>query len=103
VDEKLEMRHQCALTAQKTDSILGCIHSSMASMSREVILPLYSALMRVHLEYCIQLWSHQHKKDMELLEQVQGRPIKMIRGLEHLSKEERLRQLGLFSLERRRL
>ncbi|PKU41214.1 hypothetical protein llap_8483 [Limosa lapponica baueri] len=97
------MSWQCTLTVQNANCILGCIKRSMASRAREGILPLYSTLMRPHLEYCIQLWGPQCKKDMDLLEWVQWRATKMIIGLEHLSYEDKVRELALFSLEKRRL
>jgi len=76
------MGRQCVLAARKASRILGCIKRNVASRSREVMLPLYSALVRSHLEYCIQVWSPKQQNNMDVLE--------------YLSYEGRLRQMGLF-------
>jgi len=91
VDKKLDMSHQCVLAAQKANCLLSCIKRRVASRSREVILPLCSALVRPHLQYGVQLWGPQQKKGMDLLERVLKRATKVLRGLGHLSYEERLR------------
>ena len=101
VDEKVNMSQQCALAASKTSGILTSIRRRVSKMAR--IVALYSALMRLQPEYCVQVWDPHCRKDVEHLESVKRRATKMTQGLEHLSYEDRLKGLVLFSLEKRML
>ena len=73
VDHKLNMSQQCDVDTKKANAILGCINRSIVSRSHEVLVPSYSALVRPHFEYCVQLWISHFKKDSNKLEQVQRR------------------------------
>ncbi|GAB0177678.1 mitochondrial enolase superfamily member 1 [Grus japonensis] len=103
VDNKLNMSEQCAAVAKQANRMLGCINKGITSRDKEVIIPLYSALIRPYLEYCVQFWSPLYKKDVDRLERVQRRATRMVKGLGSLSYEERLRESCSFSLERKGL
>ena len=103
VDEKLNVSQQCVLAVQEANGILSCFRRELASRVRAMIVPLYSALMRLYLVHCVQIWGPQLGEDVKLLERVWRRVMEMIRGLECISCEGRLKELGSFSPEKRRL
>ena len=103
VDHKLNNSMQCQAAVSKASKVFSCIRRGMDSRKRDIILPLYKSLARPHLEYAVQFWAPVLKKDIEELEKVQRRAAKLIRGMEELSYEERLEELNVFTLEKRRI
>ncbi|XP_059575643.1 uncharacterized protein LOC132246527 [Alligator mississippiensis] len=103
VDSKMNMSRQCDKAIKKANGTLSCISRCMTNRSKEVILLLYRALVRLQLEYCVQFWAPQFKRDADNLERVQRRATRMVKDLQTKPYEERLENLDLFSLRKRRL
>ena len=103
ISADMKVSEQCGIAASKGNQILGLIRRNIAYKGKKLIIPLYKAIVRPHLEYCIQAWRPYRKKDIDTLERIQRRATKMIPELRDLSYEERLKECGLTTLETRRL
>ena len=103
ISADMKVSEQCGIAASKGNQILRLIRRNITYKGKKLIIPLYKAIVRPHLEYCIQAWRPYHKKDIDTLERIQRRATKMIPELRDLSYEERLKECGLTTLETRRL
>ena len=103
VSGNLKPKEQCVAVRNKANRILGFISRSVSYRSEEVILKLYLALVRPHLDFAVQFWSPYYRMDIESLERIQRRMTKMIHNIRNLPYEDRLKKLNLHSLERRRV
>ena len=103
ISADMKVSEQCGIAASKDNQILGLIRRNITYKGKKLIIPLYKAIVRPHLEYCIQAWRPYRKKDIDTLERIQRRATKMIQELRNLSYEERLKECGLTTLETRRL
>ena len=103
ISADMKVSEQCGIAASKGNQILGLIRRNITYKGTFLIIPLYKAIVRSHLEYCIQAWRPYRKKDIDTLERIQRRATKMIPELRDLSYEECLKECGLTTLETRRL
>jgi hypothetical protein len=102
ISNTFKVSKQCAKAASKGNQILGLIKRTFISKEKNVLLNLYKALVRPHLEYCIQAWRPHLVKDINLIEKVQRRATRMIIECRGKTYDERLELLGLTTLETRR-
>ena len=101
MDANMIVSEQCRIAASKANQVLGMIRRNITYKDNSLIVPLYKAIVRPHLEYCIQAWSPYLRKDIDMLEKIQRRATKLIPGLRDLRYEERLEECGLTTLETR--
>ena len=103
ISADMKVSEQCGIAASKVNTILGLIRRNIAYKGKQLIIALYKAIVRLHLEYCIQARRPYRKKDIDTRERIQRRATKMIPELRYLSYQERLKECGLTTLETRRL
>ena len=99
----MKVSEQCRIAATKGNQVLGMIRRNITYKENNLIIPLYKAIVRPHLEYCIQAWNPHLRKDLDMLDKIQRRATKLIPELRDLTYEERIKECGLTTLETRRL
>lgn len=102
IQDNLKPSLQCHKAAKCANSILGQIKRTFSYRTRDIFVKLYKMYVRPHLEYAVQVWNPWMKKDITILERVQRRATRMIVGLSG-TYEDRLRAVGLTTLEQRRI
>ena len=102
ISNDLKPSQHCSEVFKTANKLVGFIGRAFDNKS-EKSLKLYNSLVRPHLEYCVQFWSPYYRKDIEKLERVQRRITKMIPRLRNIPYEERLKELNLFNLSKRRM
>lgn len=103
MQSNLKCDKQCAKAVKTATRVLGMIKRTFVHLDKVVFLALYKSLVRPHLEYCVQAWCPHYCKDIDLLERVQRRATKMVTVLGKCSYEDRLKILGITTLETRRV
>ena len=103
MNASMKVSEQCRIAASKGNQIIGMIRRNITFKEKSLIIPLYKAIVRPHLEYCIQAWNPHLRKHIYMLEKMQRMATKLIPGLRDLRYEERLKECGLTTLEMRRL
>ena len=102
VQSDLKCAKHCAKVVGRANRVLGMIKRTFHNFSKEIIVKLYKCFVRPHLEYAVQAWRPHLRKDIELLEGVQRRATRMVVDIKGMGYEERLKLLGLTTLETRR-
>ena len=103
MNANMKVSEQCRIAAYKGNQVLGMIRRNKTYKEKSLIIPLYKAIVRLHLELCIHAWNPYLRKDIDMLEKIQRRATKHIPGLRYLTYEERLKECGLTTPETRRL
>ena len=103
ITDDLKWRNQVDASFKKSNRVLGFISRNFHYKDKDIMLPMYTSLVRPHLEFAIQFWSPHLRGDINKMERIQHRATKMIPELRFKTYPQRLEELKLISLERRRL